>query len=116
MCANTASIRGRLGIMFVGAAPFVRQSDYDDRWSAGALIKLSPTTFSVASNNADHTAPGFVSGATNSTDAANRVQMNDLPAGIVYVGPIRSARLPEWNGSFSAQLPLELATCREVGR
>jgi len=38
MCANTASIRGRLGIMFVGAAPFVRQSDYDDRWSAGVGV------------------------------------------------------------------------------
>jgi outer membrane immunogenic protein len=104
-----ASIRGRLGIAFdrffvfgtggwawgnpstfyalIGAAPFMRQGGYGGGWSAGLGVDyaLTNNVFGrIEYRYTNFTAPGFVSAATNFANAANRIPLNDLRAGIAY--------------------------------
>jgi opacity protein-like surface antigen/outer membrane receptor protein involved in Fe transport len=104
-----ASIRGRLGFSFdrflafatagwawanpvmsyalVGGAPFVNQSGRSTGWSAGAGVDYAVSESIFARIEYRHTSvatAGFVSAATNAAEAANRVPIDDLRAGIAY--------------------------------
>jgi opacity protein-like surface antigen/outer membrane receptor protein involved in Fe transport len=104
-----ASVRGRLGLAFdrflafgtagwawgnpltsyalVGAAPFVNQEGRSTGWTAGVGVDYAITESAVARIEYRYTSlatPGFVSVATNSAEAPNRVPISDLRAGIAY--------------------------------
>ena len=111
-----ASIRGRLGIAFdrflvfgtggwvwgnpstsyalTGAAPFVSNGGNSAGWTVGAGVDYAFTDSVFGRIEYRYTnlgTSGFVSVATNSADADNRVPISDLRAGIAYKfggGPI----------------------------
>jgi outer membrane immunogenic protein len=102
-----ASLRGRLGVAFdrflafgtagwawgnplmsyapVGGAPFVNQSGRTTGWTAGVGVDYAVTESIFARFEYRYTSlatAGFVSAATNSAEASNRVPINDLRASI----------------------------------
>ena len=104
-----ASVRGRLGVAFdrflafgtagwawgnpstayalVGAAPFFNQGGRATGWTAGVGVDYAITESVFARIEYRYTnlaTAGFVSAATNSADAADRMPINDLRAGIAY--------------------------------
>ena len=104
-----ASVRGRLGLAFdrflafgtagwawgnpstsyalVGAAPFVNQGGRATGWTAGVGVDYAFTDSVFGRIEYRYTSlatTGFVSIATNSAEALNRVPINDLRAGIAY--------------------------------
>ena len=104
-----ALVRGRLGFAFdrflafgtagwawgnpstayalVGAAPFVNQGGRATGWTAGVGVDYAITESVFARIEYRYTnlaTPGFVSVATNSAEAHNRVPISDLRAGIAY--------------------------------
>ena len=103
------SVRGRLGFAFdrflafgtagwalgnpltsyaaVGAAPFVNQGGRATGWTVGVGVDYAITESVFARIEYRYTSfatPGFVSIATNSAEAPNRVPISDLQAGIAY--------------------------------
>ena len=71
----------------VGAAPFVNQGGRATGWTAGVGVDYAITESVFARIEYRYTnlaTAGFVSAATSSADAANRVPVNDLRAGIAY--------------------------------
>ena len=104
-----ASVRGRLGFAFdrflafgtagwawgnpstsyalVGAAPFVNQGGRATGWTAGVGVDYAFTDSVFARIEYRYTSlatAGFVSVATNSAEAPNRLPISDLRAGIAY--------------------------------
>jgi opacity protein-like surface antigen len=71
----------------VGAAPFVNQGGRATGWTAGVGVDYAITESVFARieyRYTNLTTSGFVSAATNTADAPNRVPINDLRAGIAY--------------------------------
>ncbi|MGA8650512.1 MAG: TonB-dependent receptor [Xanthobacteraceae bacterium] len=104
-----ASVRGQLGLAFdrflafgtggwawgnpsmsyalTGAAPFVNHGGSSTGWTAGAGVDYAFTESVFGRIEYRYTSfatSGFVSVATNSAEAPNRVPINDLRAGIAY--------------------------------
>ena len=71
----------------VGEAPFVNQSSRATGWTAGGGLDYAITENVFARIEYRYTSlstAGFVSVATDSAEASNRVPINDLRAGIAY--------------------------------
>jgi outer membrane immunogenic protein len=71
----------------VGGAPFVNQDGSSTGWTAGVGVDYAVSDSVIARIEYRYTnlaTAGFMSVATNSAEAPNRLPINDLRAGIAY--------------------------------